>query len=132
MESIIKDCIMKHLTDRCLINTTQHGFWPKRSCLTNLPEFLEYVTKYVDSGYPIDVIYLDFHKAFDIVPHQRLLQKIRALGVGGEIICMDYKLVVWAASESCTKWSIFRVDSSNKWGTTRISFGSPAILDFHK
>ena len=85
MESIIKDCIMKHLTDRSLINTTQHGFWPKRSCLTNLLEFLEYVTKYVDSGYPIDVIYLDFQKAFDKVPHQRLLQKIKALGIDGEI-----------------------------------------------
>ena len=39
------------------------------SCLTNLLEFLESVTKWVDEGSPVDVVYLDFQKAFDKVPH---------------------------------------------------------------
>jgi len=46
----------------------------KKSCLTNLLEFLEYVTNAVDCGEAIDVIYLDFQKAFDKVPHVRLLK----------------------------------------------------------
>ena len=47
----------------------------KRSCLTNLLEFLEFVTAAVDRGELVDVIYLDFQKAFDKVPHVRLLKK---------------------------------------------------------
>ena len=54
-------------------------------CLTNLLEFLEFVTNYIDQGYPIDVIYLDFQKAFDKVPHKRLMMKIDALDITGEV-----------------------------------------------
>ena len=69
-ESIIKDEATIHLTKHQLINKTQHGFMSGRSCLTNLLEFLEDVTKVVDDGHPVDVIYLDFQKAFDKVPHK--------------------------------------------------------------
>ena len=54
-----------------------------RSCLTNLLEYLETVTKLLDEGVPVDVIYLDFAKAFDKVPHARLLKKLEAHGIGG-------------------------------------------------
>ena len=57
----------------------------KRSCLTNLLEFLKFVSNYVDQGYPIDVVYLDFQKAFDKVPHIRLMLKIKSLGIIGNI-----------------------------------------------
>ena len=50
---------MKHK----LIKELQHGFVKNRSCQTIL-EFLEFVTNYIDQGYPGDVIYLDFQKAF--------------------------------------------------------------------
>ena len=73
LESIIKDSIVVHLNTFNLINTTQHGFRKGRSCLTNLLEYLETVTKFLDDGCPVDVIYLDFAKAFDKVPHARLL-----------------------------------------------------------
>ena len=53
-----------------LINTSQHGFLKARSCLTNLLCFLEEITKWVDDGSPVDVVYLDFQKAFAKVPHQ--------------------------------------------------------------
>jgi ribonuclease P/MRP protein subunit RPP40 len=74
MESILKDYIVAHLTKNNLINTTQHGFMARRSCLTNLLEFLEEVT---NQGHPVDVIYLDFQKAFDKVPHNRLIKRYR-------------------------------------------------------
>ena len=61
-----------------LINASQHGFLKARSCLTNLLCFLEEITKWVDDGSPVDVVYLDFQKAFDKVPHQRLLLKPKA------------------------------------------------------
>ena len=37
-------------------------------------------------GSPVDVVYLDFHKAFDKVPHQRLLLKLKAYGIGNDVI----------------------------------------------
>ena len=60
--------IMKKLAEN-----SQHGFTRGRSCLTNLLEFLEGITYKLDKGEQLDVIYLDFAKAFDKVPYQRLL-----------------------------------------------------------
>ena len=47
--------------------------------------FLEAITKWIDVGSPVDIIYLDFQKAFDKVPHQRLLLKLKAHGIGDSI-----------------------------------------------
>ena len=44
--------------------------------------FFEEITKWVDEGSPVDVIYLDFQKAFDKVPHQRLILKLKSHGMG--------------------------------------------------
>ena len=82
MESIMRDSIMAHLRRHKVMRESQHGFWQGRSCLTNQLTFLEDITKYADEGHPIDVIYLDFSKAFDRVPHNRLSAKLRAHGIG--------------------------------------------------
>ena len=76
------DFLVKHK----LINLCQHGFLKARSCLTNLLCFFEEITKWVDEGSPVDVIYLDFQKAFDKVPHQRLILKLKSHGMGNSII----------------------------------------------
>ena len=77
MESIIKDEIIKHLNICKLLNESQHGFTKGRSCLTKLLEIFEEVTDAIDKGKPFDCIYLDFLKAFDKVPHLRLVKKIK-------------------------------------------------------
>ena len=69
-----------------LLKDTQHGFLKGRSCLTNLLEYTEIISKWVDDGSPVDVIYLDFQKAFDKVPHQRLLIKLKSHGMGVNIV----------------------------------------------
>jgi len=74
MESIIRTAVVDHLEKHNLINDTQHGFRRGRSCLTNLLEFLDKVTRSVDTGDNIDIIYLDFAKVFDKVPHHRLIK----------------------------------------------------------
>ena len=65
MESILKDNIINHLEQNGLIRDSQHGFRAGRSCLTNLLYFMEIATRQVDKGLPVDVVYLDFSKAFD-------------------------------------------------------------------
>jgi hypothetical protein len=86
MEGLLKDHIVTHLERNRLIRTTQHGFMRGRSCATNLLEFFEKVTSELDKGEAIDVIYLDFAKAFDTVPHERLKKKLKVHGLGGEVL----------------------------------------------
>ena len=76
------DFLFKHK----LINPSRHGFLKARSCLTHLLCFFEEITKWVDEGSPVDVIYWDFQKAFDKVPHQRLILKLKSHGMGNSII----------------------------------------------
>ena len=82
----MRDEIIEHIERHKLLRESQHGFVRRRSCLTNLLFFLE-VTSYLDSGYPVDVIYLDFQKAFDKVPHRRLALKLSAHGIDGQCAC---------------------------------------------
>ena len=86
LETIIRDHMMDFLIKHKLINPSQHGFLKARSCLTNLLCFFEEITIWVDEGSPVDVIYLDFQKAFDKVPHQRLILKLKSHGMGNSII----------------------------------------------
>ena len=56
-----------------------------KSCLTNLLEFFEGITSKEDNGDPVDpvdVIYLNFQKAFDKIPHKRLIQRLDPRGLG--------------------------------------------------
>jgi ribonucleases P/MRP protein subunit RPP40 len=86
MESILKDEILNHINKHSLIRQSQHGFTKGRSCLTNLLEFLETVTYNLDEGKSVDIIYLDFAKAFDKVPYQRLFKKLFSHGIRGQIL----------------------------------------------
>jgi len=85
LEKIVRDKIVGHLKENNLISTAQHGFVNNRSCTTNLLEYLEDVTAKIDEGKSLDVIYLDFAKAFDKVPTARLLRKLASFGIGGEV-----------------------------------------------
>ena len=85
LERLINQAIMTHLSQHNLINDTQHVFLPKRFCQTNLLLYLELLTSCIDKGLDIDVLYLDFAKTFDKVPHKRLLKKVQAHGVSGKV-----------------------------------------------
>ena len=63
LETIIRDHMMDFLIKHKLINPSHHGFLKAKSCLTNLLCFLEEITKWVDDGSPVDVIYLDFSES---------------------------------------------------------------------
>ena len=52
-----------------------------KSCLTNLLETMDNISEIVDQGSPVYILYFDFKKAFDSVPHNRLLLKLKCLGI---------------------------------------------------
>ena len=81
MESIIKDTIVSHLEKYNLINANQHGFVKNKSCTTNLMEAIDLLSYNLWKKIPSDVVFLDFAKAFDTVPHKRLIAKLRAYGL---------------------------------------------------
>jgi len=75
-----------HVKDNQGIRPSQHGFMKGRSCLTNLI-FYDQVTCLVDERKAVGIIYLDFSKAFDTVPHRILLEKPAAHGLDGCPLC---------------------------------------------
>ena len=113
-----------------LLNPSQHGFLKARSCLTNM--FLEEITKWLDEGSPVDIIYLDFQKAFDKVPHQRLLVKLKAHGIGDGIIDLIEQWLTDIKTACCSRWGGFKLEISFEWCTTRISIRPIIILNIYQ
>ncbi len=85
-EKIIRLHIIDHMKINNLFSKDQHGFMEGRSCITNLLVALENWTRILDEKGSFDCIFLDFMKAFDSVPHERLLLKISAHGIRGKIL----------------------------------------------
>jgi len=83
LEQLILSALTGNVKDNQGIRPSQHGFMKGRSCLTNLISFYDQVTHLRDEGKAVDVIYLDFSKAFDTVLHNILLEKLAARGLNG-------------------------------------------------
>ena len=128
LERLIKDHMVDFLVKHKLLNSSQHGLRKARSCLTNMLCFLEEITKWIDVGSPVDIIYLDFQKAFDKVPHQRLLLKLKAHGIGDSIT--DW-IEQWLTDRR-QRWRSFKLEIGFEWGTSRISIRTYIILNIYQ
>ena len=85
-EKMLKSVIQIHLESNDVLQSSQHGFRPGRSCLTNLLSFLDFTLGESDKGKKVSVIYLDFSKAFDKVPHGRLILALKQHGLDGLLL----------------------------------------------
>ena len=109
LERIVRHDTYKHLQNLGIISKDQHGFLEGRSCSTQLLEVMEIWTDLLDKGLPWDTIYLDFAKAFDRVPHARLIKKLESCGVTG-------KVLAWIKSFlSNRRQSVAVKSSKSKW-----------------
>ena len=77
---------MSHLLVNNLINDRQHGFINGKACVTNLLEALDFLTKCLQDKIPLDIVFIDYLKAFDLVAHKRLLFKLSKYGITGLLL----------------------------------------------
>ena len=85
MERLVRDVVVTHLLEERMLSNKQYGFISGRSTTTQLLYYLDECTRIVANGGVVDSIYLDFSKAFDTVPHRRLLGKVEAYGIQGNL-----------------------------------------------
>ena len=78
-EKIVRSFIVDFVENK--VSKHQHGFVKGKSCLTNLLETVDCVIDLLDEGAQVDILYFDFKKAFDRVPHKRLIYKLKCMGI---------------------------------------------------
>ncbi len=81
LESFVRDQLVDYMETYQLFSKCQHGFRHHKSCVTQLLEVMNDFTNFIENHENIDCIYLDFRKAFDTVPHLRLMNKLKAYGI---------------------------------------------------
>ena len=84
-EKVLRNQIVQHIEENNLLNPNQHGFRAGRSCLSQLVQHYDKVTKLLEEGKNVDVIYLDFSKAFDKLDFKITISKVEELGITGKL-----------------------------------------------
>ena len=85
LEHIIVSNLMKHFSTHNILTDCQHGFHPNHSCETQLLSLTQELHENLENKEQVDMIVLDFSKAFDKVAHHRLLAKLHNFGVRGSL-----------------------------------------------
>ena len=118
-ERVLRKHITHHLETNNLMNS-QHGFQQRHSTITQLLTYMDSVLTMLEEGNPVDVIYLDFSKAFDRVDHRILMKKVENLGIKG-------KILTWLKEFLTNRQQQVRVDnhlSGKEWVRSGVPQGS--------
>ena len=86
LEKIVREKIIDFMKDNSLFSNRQYGFISGRSTQLQLLEVLDKWTEALDEGQSIDCIYMDYAKAFDTVPHRRLIYKLESYGINPKAV----------------------------------------------
>ena len=122
MESLVRDKLIEHMERNDLFSNSQHGFVPRGDCTTNLLVCVEKWAEILEANDCVDVVYTDFAKAFDSVPHQRLLLKLKNSGVTG-------RTLAWIKSFLSNREQRVRVDDEySTWKPVKSGVPQGSVL----
>ena len=85
LEHVIHSHIMRYFDKYDILTSQQHGFRSAHSCETQLIQTIHDLTSSLNSNTQTDIVIMDFSKAFDVVPHNRLLLKLAYYGIVGQL-----------------------------------------------
>ena len=117
MEGFVKKSLYNHLIDNNLLCNQQFGFVSKRNTITQLLVTLNDWMSDLDSSSPVDAAYMDFRKAFDSVPHQRLINKLKGYNIDGQIL-------KWITSFLTNRTQFVKINNSTS-SNLKVSSGVP-------
>ena len=138
MESINKNGINSFMINNNLLANLQHGFVPGKSCQLILLSMLSILTDVIEHGHEVDLVYLDFAKVFDSVPHRKLIHKLEKYGISAQLllwifITLDsYYFPVKQKTVSTCHLCIIRLGISHQWCLPRECFWSHFIYIIYK
>ena len=129
LERILSDHIWDLLHKNDFVSCDQHGFRAGCSCVTQLLECLHDWTGNFDKKISTDIVYLDFSKAFDSVPHKRLIYKLKLAGIRGKVLrwveCfLSNRRQRVILRNGCSHW-----EKSDQWCTSGINSRPPPVLN---
>jgi hypothetical protein len=133
MEHILHSNIINHLEANNILSENQHGFHKHRSCKSQLSITLQELADGLNSGDQMDCILLDFSKAFDQVPHQRLLNKCSYYGIRGNILLWIATMYLPTGPDTtgCLGWKEVINIRRNIWSTPRNCNGAASISNLY-
>jgi hypothetical protein len=123
-ETFVRDALYTHLVDNDLLSLHQFGFCKGRSCASQLLTTLHEWMSHLDNNTPIDSVYLDFSKAFDKVPHQRLVHKLHSYRVKNNLLGWPHRWVSNFLQDRCHYVSVDGVHSKKAQVTSGVPQGS--------
>ena len=114
MEHVITKHVLNHLESNSLLYDLQHGFRHSRSCETQLLSFVQELAANSDKNIQTDLIIMDFAKAFDKVPHQRLLYKLKFYGIKNQTLTW-ISAFLSNRTQTGSGWRVIRYCSGHFW-----------------
>ena len=130
IEHIIWKQIMSHFLENKILTPVQHGFRSKHSCESQLLIATDEFIQNFESKTQMDVV-LDFSKAFDVVPHQRLLHKLDHYGIRGTTLNWIQNFLTNKTRKSSSWWQLFRISSREVRCAPGYYFWTPTLFDLY-